>query len=169
MFQSFKDSQVLDLRGGSVLIKEAGLSFRWFPRGAEFRVEQGGQRDLSITLNAGPYVHEMGEFGELRVTVGYGSIDKKKQTLRVIKGQFADLAANEDVNGIVLPGFKIPTMVLFIERPFTDEKALVGVQFIDGLPMREISVTFGDPRDLDRDSFKAFCHKQLGIPEQNGF
>lgn len=169
MFQSFDQSQVLNPQSGAALIKEAGLSFRWFPLGAEFRVEQDGQRKLSITFNARHYVHEMGEIGDLRVTIGYGLIDKKKQTLRVIKGQFGDLAGNEDVNGLVLPGFKIPTAILFIERPFTDDKALLGVQFIDGLPVRELPVLLGDPRDLDRDSFRALCHKQLGIPEQNGF
>ena len=169
MFQ-FRDVQRIDFERGGSLLKEAGLTFSWYPKGGELRIERDGRREISVSLNSKPFVYELkGKDGNPRVMIGFGSVDKKKETLSVFKGRLSESAANELCSGLVLPEIQMPTIAVFIERPFASEKAIVGVQFIDGVPMRELKIDVEDQRDLDRDSFRAFCHKQLGIPESPRF
>ena len=170
MFESFRDIQKLEVRNGAELLREANLSFRFLGKGMELQLLRAGGRELSVLSNSVPFIHSLRSKGELEVALGFGSIAMGEQSVRVgIGGKFQSLSADEDVNQVVMPAVTIPTLAIFIERPFSSDKTLIGLQFMEAIPMREISIEMENPREFDKSAFKAFCHRQLRIPETPQF
>jgi hypothetical protein len=166
MFEDFRDVQRLEIYNGPELLKEAKLSFRFLGKGMELQVLRAGIRELSVVSNSAPFVHALRNAGDVEITLGFGSITRGRQSLRVgLGGALQSLSADESLNSAVLPSVVIPTVAIFIERPFSPEKVIIGLQFMEAIPMREISIDIQNPQDFDRRAFKSFCHRHLNIPE----
>ncbi len=168
MFETFQDVQKLQIQNGAALLREANLSFQFFGRGMELQILRGGLRELSIASNSPPFIHSLRSHGKVEVSLGFGSITKEKQFLKVgVGGKFQSLSANEDVNSLVSPAITIPTLAIFIASPSSSNKAVIGLQFMEGIPMQEISIDIEDPKKFDRKSFTEFCHRHLSIPNKS--
>lgn len=168
MFETFQDVQKLQIQHGAALLHEARLSVQFFGRGMELQILRGGARELSIASNSPPFIHSLRAQGKLEVSLGFGSITKEKQSLRVgLGGKFQSLSADEDVNNLVVPSMTIPTLAIFIASPSSSNKAVIGLQFMEGIPMREIAIEIEDPKRFDRKSFAEFCHRHLSVPKKS--
>jgi hypothetical protein len=168
MFHSFHDVQKIQVQNGLALLREANLSFQFFGKGMELQIRRGTTRELSITSNSAPFMYSLQPQGKVEIMVGFGSIPREKQSLRVgVGGKFQSLSANEDINGLVLPPIIIPTLAIFIASPSSSNKTVIGLQFMQGIPMREIAIEIEDPKRFDRKSFTEFCHRRLSIPKKS--
>jgi hypothetical protein len=168
MFESFQDVQKLPIRHGAALLLEANLSFQFYGKGMELQILRGGARELSIASNSKPFMHSLRHHGKVEVSLGFGSVTKEKQSLRVgVGGKFQSLSADEDVNSLVSPAITIPTLAIFISKPSSSERTVIGIQFMEGIPMREIAIDIEDPIKFDRKAFTEFCHRQLSIPKKS--
>jgi hypothetical protein len=168
MFHTFEDIQKLPTQHGAALLREANLSFQFYGKGMELQILRGGARELSIASNSTPFLHSLRTHGKVEVSLGFGSITKEKQSLRVgVGGKFQSLSADEDVNSLVSPAIIIPTLAIFISKPSSSEKTVIGLQFMEGIPMREISIDIEDPKRFDHKAFTEFCHRQLSIPKKS--
>ena len=167
MFHTFQDVQKLQVLNGLALLREANLSFQFFGKGMELQILKGNVRELSIATNSTPFILSLRPTEKVEVTLGFGSISKGKQSLRVgIGGKFQSLAADEEINNLVSPAITIPTLALFISKPSSTDKAVIGLQFMEGIPMREIPLVLDDPKAIDRRAFTEFCHRHLNIPKK---
>jgi hypothetical protein len=168
MFETFQDVQKLQIQNGAALLREANLSFQFFGRGMELQILRGGLRELSIGSNSPPFIHSLRSHGKVEVSLGFGSVTKEKQSLRVgVGGKFQSLSADEDVNSLVSPAITIPTLAIFISKPSSSEKTVIGLQFMEGIPMREISIDIEDPKKFDHKAFTEFCHRHLSVPNKS--
>ncbi len=168
MFHSFHDVQRLQIQNGLALLGEANLSFQFFGKGMELQILRGTTRELSIASNSAPFIHSLRPRGKVEIMVGFGSITKEKQSLRIgMGGKFQSLAANEDVNSLVTPPITIPTLAIFISKSSSSDKTVIGLQFMEGIPMREITIDIEEPRKFDHKAFTDFCHRHLSIPKKS--
>ena len=162
---TFDQFQDITPQAGARLLKAAKVSFRFLPKGEELQVLLEGKRALSISLNSTRFTKTLPQVGDYEVTIGYGMTIKPPSTLRVgLGGKFDSMAADEDINGLKTPAVEIPTLLIFVQKPYTTEKAIAGTLFIGTVPGREIPVEI-DPMDqLDKDSFRTMCERVLGVP-----
>lgn len=166
MFQTFDNQQLLE-PGWNPLFKAANLQLRFLGRGEELQLLCNGERALSVTLNSKPFFHKLPTPQEFEVSVGFGQVTKADSTLRVsLGGKFDALSADETINPLKLPGFEMPTMLIFVQKPFSTEKAVFGFQFMGQIPAREIPVDIDDPSRLDTQSFRTICENSLGVPKE---
>jgi hypothetical protein len=166
MFQTFDKQQLLE-PGWNPLFKAANLQLRFLGRGEELQILCNDDRALSITLNSNPFFHKLPISQDFEVAVGFGKVAKAESSLRVsLGGKFDDLSADETVNHLRLLGVEIPTMLVFVQKPFTSEKAVFGFQFMGQIPAREIQVDVDDPSRLDTHSFRTICENSLGVPKE---
>ena len=166
MFLTFDQSQNIRPQSGGALFDEAGITLRFLPRGEELQVLCHGKRAFSISLNSKSFYTQLPQAGDFAVEVGYGKVTKAGQSLRVsLGGEFDSLAADEDVNQLRMPKVDISTMLLYIEKPFSQERAVCAIQFMGQVPGREIPVDLDVPEALDRQSFRSICERVLGVPK----
>jgi hypothetical protein len=166
MFTSFADRQILE-PGWSPLFKAAQLQLQFLGRGEELQLTRQGERLLSVSLNSLPFVCSAPSNGDYEVHIGFGRVTKPQQTLRAsLGGKFDPLSADEDVNHLTLPAVQVPTMLIFVEKPFSSERQIFGFQFMGQLPMRELPVEMDDPSRIDKGAFRALCERALGVPKE---